>query len=447
MTSTYDLFVHPTFRASKQTFSTQPHIAADHEGASTAMSNVSQEPIRPLMLGGQLASDSVREFAPLAADLIDHFARTDSAFNSFNMESVRSDLTAVTAQGLRLAIQLLDQRQEPSDSELDGIRHLTVAQARRGVPLTAILTLTDEGISAIRNLIISRAGQDDEADLKELNRLIFSISQRLHAVISVSYLSAAPTVDRTQECTNSALVKAMLAGGDPTHLAAQMEVELASSYLLVRLDIAQPPAHRLLADGQRSRGQSQQLLATARGLITASHGSSVLEAPNPHRGMLLLAGSPPWEAVRHMISKIGSDLGVELAAVAEQAQLDEIPAAAAHTRELALLVRRLGRPAGLYGMEDLALEYQITRCGPGRDRLARLLDPLDATPELLETLSIHLANDLNRQRTASRLAVHTNTVDNRIKKIVLLTGLDPTGPSELLKLRAASIAKAFTRAD
>jgi len=49
--------------------------------------------------------------------------------------------------------------------------------------------------------------------------------------------------------------------------------------------------------------------------------------------------------------------------------------------------------------------------------------------------------------TASALGLHTNTIDNRIKRIATLTGLDPALPSELLKLRAAMISLTFASTD
>lgn len=411
------------------------------------MSDLSPGCAGPLMLGGDRASAPVREFAPLAAELVAHFARTDSNFNSFSMEAVRKDLTAVTAQGLRLAIRLMDERLEPTDGELEGIRRLTVKQARSGVPLSAILKLTDDGISAIRTLIVSRAASGDDADLKELNRLIFSLAQRLHTMISVSYLAAPSTAAGSDDEVRRSMIAALLAGGDPTPLALQLGVALAPTYLVLRVAPITPPAPRFPEDREQPRVQPRQLLAAAQRQIAAIAGASALEAPHPHQGLVLLAGTPDWDGARQMITQVGRYLGVEITAVAEQAALDALPAAVVHTRELALLTHKLRQPAGLYRMDDLAVEYQLTRCGPGRDRLTRLLDPLDGTPELLETLSIHLANDQNRQRTASTLGVHTNTVDNRIKRIVQLTGLDPTRSTELLKLRAASIAKAFTTAD
>ena len=152
-----------------------------------------------------------------------------------------------------------------------------------------------------------------------------------------------------------------------------------------------------------------------------------------NRGLVLIEGTPDWGTVCEVIQRARATVGVEITAIAENAAVRDIAAAQATTHELAQLVRRLRLPARSYRMEDLALEYQLTRGGAGRDSLINLLKPLDGNPELLQTLSIHLANGQHRQRTASALGLHTNTVDNRIKRIATLTGLDPALPSELLQ--------------
>lgn len=406
---------------------------------SAALANTNE----PIMLGGEPASNAVRDFVPLAADLVAYFARANPLYKSFHMDSVQEDLAAVTAQGLRLTIRLLDHRQPPTDRELESIHTLTVRQARKGVPLSAILTLTDEGITAFRNAIVSRAGADDAENLKELNHLLFALTQRLHTFISVSYLAAAPANAQIEDHSTGALVRAMLDGEDPTQIALQMGIELAPRYLVLRLLVPLPRPRPGARDGAHQRMQAYRDLAAAQAHLTAHYGASALEAPAPQRGLVLIEGTPTWESVCEVVQHAQDTVGVQITAIGEDAALEDVHAAGVTTRDLSHLVRRLGLPARPYRMEDLALEYQLTRPGVGRDSLIALLKPLDNHPELLETLSVHLANDQHRQRTASELSLHTNTVDNRIKRISQLTGLDPTLPSGLIKLRAAMIALDF----
>ena len=89
----------------------------------------------------------------------------------------------------------------------------------------------------------------------------------------------------------------------------------------------------------------------------------------------------------------------------------------------------------------MLLEYQLTRPSDATEELLRLLDPLDRNPDLPHTLEVYLANDLDRRRTAAALHVHPNTLDYRLRRIVELTGLDPSTTRGLQLLGAALAAR------
>jgi DNA-binding PucR family transcriptional regulator len=98
-------------------------------------------------------------------------------------------------------------------------------------------------------------------------------------------------------------------------------------------------------------------------------------------------------------------------------------------------------PPGLYRFADHALLYQHTRSGPGRRTLPSTLDPLDDNPELLDTLARHLHHNGNRRTTAHDLHLHENSVNNRLRRIRELTGINPLHPSGMWQLRSAMLAR------
>ncbi|UGT62046.1 PucR family transcriptional regulator [Nocardia asteroides] len=120
-----------------------------------------------------------------------------------------------------------------------------------------------------------------------------------------------------------------------------------------------------------------------------------------------------------------------------------VPACAELAHELLDLAVRVRPGPGIFGTRDLALEYQITRPGPGRDHLARLLTPLDPHPELLDTVREYLRLEHGRLATGRALGVHPNTVTNRLDKAGQLIGLDPTRLESLWQLRAAVLVRRF----
>jgi DNA-binding PucR family transcriptional regulator len=92
-----------------------------------------------------------------------------------------------------------------------------------------------------------------------------------------------------------------------------------------------------------------------------------------------------------------------------------------------------------HGWRAVLVEYQLTRPSAARARLAGLLDPIDA--DLLSTLRAYVDNGLSRQRAARLLHVHPNTVDYRLRKIAVQTGLDATRPADLPRIAAALAAR------
>lgn len=102
---------------------------------------------------------------------------------------------------------------------------------------------------------------------------------------------------------------------------------------------------------------------------------------------------------------------------------------------------RLGRPPGLYQLDDLVLETQLAAGGRAGERLVELLAPLRERPELLATLRTLLAAKENRRQAATILHVHPNTLTYRLRRIAECSGYDPTEPAGLRVLAAAVIAQ------
>ncbi|WP_336087282.1 PucR family transcriptional regulator [Nocardia sp. SSK8] len=164
--------------------------------------------------------------------------------------------------------------------------------------------------------------------------------------------------------------------------------------------------------------------------VIGRHGGTVL-APEP--GIVAEIGSAVDE----------STLGV----VSLMASRHRLAPAARQAHELLDVVNTIYGAPGLYPFADFALEHQLTRPGPGRDRLAGLIAPVADHPDLLTTLRTHLRVNLHRGATARTLYVHPNTVDHRLRKIAELTGLDILDSATLWQLHAAAIVHDFLHPD
>ncbi|MDG3016267.1 PucR family transcriptional regulator [Speluncibacter jeojiensis] len=397
--------------------------------------------IAALQVAGEPMSTPLRNLRPLAADLVAHFSKTISPFGGLPEEQVLRDLTEVTVQCLQLGIQMLDEQRLPTDEDLADVRASAARRARAGVPLEEVLAVYHEGIRTVRDLVMEKAAPEDIADLQTGGRLLFSLVERLNIAASSSYLEEFRALTSDVHTATHTLVNALLSGANPTSVARQLGLELQTDHLVVGLWVAPHPDE--VAAGRDKAAAARKKLGIIQSELAAQFGSPLLGLLSPQGGTLLIPGAPDWDQVREAVRLVSMSAEVDITASAVQVHTADIPAAAEQVHELLSLARQLGRPPGLYGLVDLALEFQVTRPGPGRAHLAQLLRPLDGSPELLQTLKVHVDNDLNRQRTANRLHLHTNTVDYRMKRIAQLTGLDPTRPSGLCTLKAAMVARDF----
>ncbi|MCX4094423.1 PucR family transcriptional regulator [Nocardia sp. alder85J] len=171
-----------------------------------------------------------------------------------------------------------------------------------------------------------------------------------------------------------------------------------------------------------------------------AHRDAVLPIVAESSGTLLVPSTRSERGLDDVLLTCGADAALTFTAATVHARRSELRPARDHAHQLLDLVEQLGCGPGLYRFADLAFEYQITRNGPGRDRLAAILDPLDDHPELLAVVEHHIRTGGVRVRTAELLGIHPMTLVNRLRRIRELTGLEPTEPTGRWHLHAALIA-------
>ena len=390
------------------------------------------------MVAGTLASTPLRDVESVARKMVGHFA-ANTPCHTLPGEQLRGDVTEFTVKCLGLATRLLDERRGPTPKEVGELGSKAAPWARAGVPLESVLSVYHEGIQIGWNLVAERAGSSDIADVIEAARAFVSLAEMVSTAAASSYVEELQIVASEHHTAAHTLVTALLSGHNARSMARQSGFDLAESYLVVALSIpphpdeSNPAVERTVAARRKLRRVQAELAA-----ICSRKPLSMLSTEG---GTVLIAGEQEDEWVEHLLGRVSAAAEVPVTMTVAQSATGDIPTAADQVHELLDLAAQLRRPAGLYRMNDLVLEYQLTRPGPGRKFLMNVLTPLDNSPELLETLEIHIAHDLNRQRSARQLHLHTNTVDYRLKRIAHLTGFDPTRPSGIRHLQAALVAR------
>ncbi|MGW5317275.1 PucR family transcriptional regulator [Nocardia thailandica] len=398
-----------------------------------------------LQLSGQPMSTPLRDVRALSKQLVGHFVSSVAPCGTLPGDAIAGDITAVTKLCLEVAVSMLDGREMPV--KVERLSAAAAGWAREGVPIDTILHSIHEGFKIGMALVTDRAATTDHDSLVDGVQMVLEILDLMNSTVAKAYVREHKAVVAEHHTAVHTLTSALLGGHATSTMARECGIEIAGSYTVLALSFPpHPDESNPQVDGQIV---ARRKLRRIQGALAVHRGPRVLSLLSVDGGTVLLPeveGAAPVD-VEALVARLGHVAQVPVTATLVTATTAEVPTAADQAHELLDMVHRLGSEPGLYRFTDLVLEYQLTRPGPGRESLGKLLDPLDDHPELRETLQVHIGNNLNRQRTARLLHVHTNTVDYRLKRIGYLTGLDPTQPSGLWYLRSALIARSFRQTE
>ncbi|MFC4373704.1 PucR family transcriptional regulator [Nocardia halotolerans] len=382
----------------------------------------------------------LRDVRGLTGTLVGHFVDNVATCRTLPGDAISGDITTVTRMCLEIVSGMLDGRDEAAK-----LHRLSIAAAdwaREGVPIDTILHAFHEGFRLGFDAVCAGAADGDRTNLIDEFRRCAAISDLLCTTVARAYIREHREIAGEHHTAVHTLTSALLAGQQTSTMARECGVTVAQAYSVVALSIPEHPDER---DPRLNAAVvARRKLRRVQAALAHQCGEQVLSLLSVDGGTLLVpAELLVGEQLDTLIEALSRAARVEVMAALVPAPTDEIPDATQRAHELLDMVERLDCAPGLYRFGDLALEYQLTRPGPGRARLGELLTPLDKHPELYETLRVHIANNMNRQRTARLLHIHTNTVDYRLRRVAQLTGLDPAQAAGLWQLRSAMIARSF----
>lgn len=339
----------------------------------------------------------------------------------------------------------------PTPAELAEIRASAERRAEEGVPMEMVMAAYFRGIRVCTDAVTAAMEPAELPGVVELNRAILQFMEQAVAAVAGGYERFGRTSLAEQAASSQLLVNALVEGGDPREAARRAGVALPSAYLVLSLavgphaDETDPAVDPVVAGRRKLRRLREEL--------ERQYADPVLWVPATEGGLALvpfelpsdttpgLLPGPVWTRLERVVADLARAAGAQVHAGVASAEPERVPAAVELSREVLDVAVRLGRPGGVFRLADVALDYQLTRASQAHPVLAELLSPLDAHPDLADTLAVFLETGLNRRRSASRLHVHPNTVDNRLRRIAGLTGLDPASPADLPSITAAMAAR------
>ncbi len=347
-------------------------------------------------------------------------------------EEVAGDIAGIVQHSLRQFADVLERRRPAAPEEFGDQRDSAALRAEEEVPLDAILTAYQIGAAMAWEELTAGARPSDLPAFQEALGYFLDFQRLLLSAVSSAYLEVRQIIDSQEHGGRHALMTALLGGDTAGHRPAPR-------YAVLTLAFAPHPDEA--GPGQRARIAARRKIRRIRTVLDEVADEPALTALDSAGGSALLPFSAGWDALRDLVARAAKAADTDVTAAAEITGPAGIPAAAVRTAEVMDLVRRAGRPPGLYRLADVLLDYQLSRPSGALAGLAALLAPLDRKPELLRTLERYLACDLDRRATGAALHVHPNTVAYRVRRISALTGLDPARPSDLQLLNAALVAR------
>ncbi|WP_394361828.1 PucR family transcriptional regulator [Amycolatopsis sp. SB7-3] len=402
-------------------------------------------------IGGRPLAERLTEVLPsLAKTVLSEIVLRIPEYGLLPAEELSGDITHVIEQNLRSFIDTLRTGATPTRRELDFLRESAARRAEEGIPIDVVLTAYHIGIQVVWASLTPDARPDEVADVLAVNALTLRYLEVVTPAVGAGYLDERRTMFDDERSARHTVLSALL-DGEPAEVAAgQAGLRLPPCYIVLAASVGAHPDEEV--DGVDPLVAGRRKLRRLRVELERQIRGTVLTSLTPDGGLALLPhetaadelSTRDWARLERVLADVARTAGAEVIAGTAAAEPSGVPAAAKLAQDVLAVATGTGRPPGLYRLDDVLLEYQLSRPGPALDRLATRLTPLDGNEELLQTLETFLDRG-GRRQTAAALHVHPNTVDYRLRRIAELTGLDPTRLEHIALLNAALAARAATR--
>lgn len=364
-----------------------------------------------------------RGLAGLTGEIVAECAAEVPFYRQLPPEALDGPVTESVHAALGLLLKTLRDPRALGPAELTRVVEMSARRARDHLPLEAALAAYLIGARLWWRTVTDIAAPDDLAEAGA--RLLSGLSTMMPAVV-VAHLQAQEDLRSEDKRIRRELLAALLSGHPYEALARAARVEIGRRHTVLRLTFSPRPPDRLVQAAMDAHTGTAVLMDHIDGIA------------------LLPGGTGPQSLIDGLREALDTTV---LAGAAEAADPAAIPAASAEAGEVMDILGMTGRTAGLYRFDDVLVEYQLARPGPGLRRLAARLDPLADHPYLLETLRSFVDHGHNRRQTALELHIHRNTLDYRLHRITALTGLDPAVPAHARILDAALTARSLRSPD
>ncbi|MFD9698370.1 PucR family transcriptional regulator [Lentzea sp. NPDC059081] len=371
----------------------------------------------------------------IADKVLEAFFARSAAYRQLPHQLVDREIVDSVSHNLQVFLRALRERRPPAVEELTDQIATAVRRAQQGVPLDVVLSTYHVAAHVGWSAMASVAEKDEVDDLLATVPALLQYLSVAVPAVAASYLTEQQALHAERREAGRALVAALLTGREAEPLAERIGLDLSSHHVVLAVRVEAPPP------AEDPRFAAHALVRRLRAELP-KHALSALD----HDGGTVLLPTTA-DAVEQeltdaadLVRRLHTAAGIGVVGgIAAAESREDVPTAARQAADIAELVQRLGRPPGAYVLDDVLLEYQLCRPGPGRKRLALVMDKLAEHPDLLHTLRVFLENDHNRHRTAEKLHLHRNTLNYRLRRVTELTGYNPADAGDVRLLAASMV--------
>ncbi len=408
-----------------------PQPVRDNEAMTSELPRLSRD--------SRLVVAFQRDIPALALKLLEEAVASMPEADTLPPDHFVDEVLPGAIAGVSAALDAMENGRRLSRAEFANIAEPIIERHMQdGIPPQTLLRALGAALEHMWSLIRIEATQEDADDLGAIGAELIYYVTEASCMITEIYSDVEGSFESAARASRRALCAAMVRGSGVAQEAARTGIPLASRYLLVALHVGTRHSAAQLGDALVARKRMrlvQRHFDQANRALTLSNFDGV-------QGVILIPlidGATEVDQ-RHLAGDLFDELseyvdGLFVASI--PVSVDQIPAAAAECAEVANLAQIVGRPPGLYTIDDVMLEYQLSRPGPARDRLADQAEPLREQPHLLEALEAHLRHGGDRKSAAAELFVHPNTLTYRLRRITEVTGINPMTPDGSRLLAAA----------
>jgi len=400
----------------------------------------------PLELGGMPVHRRLTDALPaLVTTVVERLMQEVPPYRTSPGEQLHGEVLDLVHQTIRTFVSVLRAGREPEADDLVALRRSATLRAEAGLPADAVTSVHHVGAQACLDFVARDADPSDLHDVFALYRIVLAYMRHTCAAVAAGYADAYRVLSAEEHDLRRSLLSALLDSTPVDPVVGRIGMRLPSHYQVVSLALG---AHPDESDaGVDTDVAARRKLRRLRAVLDVCRQGPVLSMLTVDGGLVLIprdgsGGSGAW--LDALVDNWMRAAGADVVAATVLTEPDGVPAAVRLAHELRHVAVTAVRPPGVYRLDDLLLEYQFSRPTPAREQLAQLLAPVAERPDLLGTLRAYLDGGLNRRRTATAMGVHPNTVDYRLRRLAVLTGLDATRPEHLLIARAALTARDAT---